>query len=248
MYFFSIVIAFSLLILSFGSEITCSSVCKYELEGLYVQVKPLLSNCLIIHINSILIDYNSPVTFDDKWHLIDIYNKVTDVEELEKLSRFFFKFLEYLQILILEMAKCNKDFRVNQQRSLKVAIVKNCDWAHTALLVVNFALLRQRFGPSNFTSYLRFEIITQPQMQQVEFAIEFIEKILDKKLNEELDLNDRERRAFKLFLLFLKDFCKQLHEWFVVILNPPRREFIGSSFIKSPHVIDGIIESYQLDD
>ena len=250
MYFFSIAIAFSLLNLSLGSPL--SLLCKYELEELYAQVKPLLTPDSVDYIDSILKDASSLASYDHQSHLSNIYENFTNVEELEKLSKFFFKSLEYFHISMLEMAESYKGFRLiprNPQDCDKVVRMdKHFEWAITALPVANFALLRQRLGPSNMTEFLIFEVITFPQMQQIGFVIEFIKEILDKKLNEGLDLSDKEREAFKLFLLFLKDFCHLSHNCIVAVLNPPRKDFIRSPLILNPYVIDGVIKSYQLDD
>ena len=210
MYFFYIAIVFCFLHVSLGGETTTTTI-RLELKDPYVEAMSFLSSDSKIYIHAIIEDVGSSISYDHKKHLHNIYD-ITDVGKLEKLSDFFFKLLKYLQFSRYELARKNPEIlRLNDLKCVSKSDPSLCnvkrhrDWAHTVLLVVNFALLRMRLGNSelaNRSNGFTPDDFFPPQLMQFDNAIGFIRKILDKKLDKGDELSVEEKSAFKSFLVF----------------------------------------------
>ena len=253
MYFFSIAVVFCLLHFSLGGDLNWEKVMD-KLNGHLFEADSLLNSDSINYIDAIIADVGSSISYDNNNHFLNIY-AITDVEELEKLSNFFFQFLKYLQLSMFELARKNPDvLRLNDLKSAinmdpsLCNVKRHGDWAHTSLLVVNFALLRTRLGDSMFVdrSYgFNFKDSLRPEMMDTNFAIEFIRKFLDKTLDERA-LNEKEKFAFKSFLFFLKRCSIMFHKCISEGFKPYYRELVRCKLLMYPHLIDGYIAFYRL--
>ena len=87
---------------------------------------------------------------------------------------------------------------------------------------------------------------TMQSMQKVSLVIDFIIRVLDKKLDREMELNAEEKRAFESFLLSLKDFLRQTHECTIEVLKPDPEELVRNKELMYQYMIDGIIAGYKL--
>ena len=268
MYFFSIIISFCLWQLSFGSEYSdatpfdsehseiSSSMLRKRLNVPYYEVKPLLSDDSMIYINAVLSDVNSTISYDHETHFRDIFENLTDEKKLIKLSNFFFKLCEYLEMTYYEQFRkknhpnsCLSDFRKRSRTDPDfLSIKEHSNRAHISLVVVNFALLKQRLGPTKLTKELIFKLITQLEMRaSLEGQmIDFANVILQGVIEESGKLGELEKEAFISFLSFQKDFVKQSLDCIKEAFKPTSSELIGCPFIVISHLIDGIIDSYQL--
>ena len=254
MYFFYIAITYSLLHLSLGSEageVPSSLKWRQVLETPYIEAKQLLSSDSLCYIDSILLNVDSSLSCEDESHLRDIYDKLVDIEKLNKLSNFFFKMWAYLKTSLSERIRNHPNF-VNFFQSLSVSendhslvnLKRHYKWTRSTLFVVNFALLRQKLGNSTLVNKLDFDKISKQDV--VTLMIDFIKSILMKNMISGMVMSAEEKMAFKSFLLFLQDLLRQTYYCAIVVYKPNPDELVGSEEIIFQYLIDGIIAGYRL--
>ena len=267
---FFLVITFYLLQLSFGCEnsgttvehgssgITASTL-KEGLRDSFSEVKPLLSKDSIFYIDSILKNVNSGAHYDSKQHLREIFNNSTDIGKLMALSNFFFNLLKYLEMSLFEgFRKINHPnsslthFNNTPMSPFLRENAEHCGWAQATILIINFALLKQRLN-LNSTGFVMRAISSTatnlegnlPADRGVGFTSEILEVLMDDGKRE---LNIVEKIAFRSLLLFLKNLMKQTLDCMQEVFKPERKEFVGSPFVIYSYYIDGLIKGYQLED
>ena len=258
-----------------ASEVPSSLKWRQELESLYIEAKPILTSVLttdsIFYIEEIFSNAITSLSYDSDVHealLHNFFENVSVVEEKEiyKLSKFFFKMFGYLRILMLERISNdpgyirNADFwdsmaadpyYIYKDRPAIMPAIsvlnRHSDWANSSSLIVDFALLKKKLGTSELRDRLKFFEIYTPRMQNVGWIIDFIKKVMNTKLNNELELSAAEKRNFfKSILLFLKERSKKLYWSTGSLYGPHPNQCIGRNEAKLNNEIDEVIARYQL--
>ena len=258
---FFLAITFCLLQVSFGSEYgdaipfdsgnseITSSILRERLNGPYIEAKPLLSNDSVIYINAVLQDINSTVEYDHGMHLRNIFENFTEENKLLILSNFFFKLYEYLELSLFEQFRKENypNSRLSDFKKCSENGSRNCKWAHAALLVINFALVKQRVSPGPIVMIVISELIRNLENgPSIDRGVEFTRLIISLVITERGGLRKSDKEAFKSLLLFQKDFIKLSLDCIKKAFKPSLWELIGSQHISLPYKIDGIIDCYQL--
>ena len=233
------------------SEFT-SSKFREMLKDPFIEVKPLLSEDSILYIESILSDINSTVTYDHEAHFRNIFENFTDEEKLLKLSNFLLKLSGYVELSLYEQF-CKESYPNSRLRDFEfkkcsLSSVKASEWVRSIILVINFTLLKQRLGSVKLINDQIFRIIMNlkaPVNCEVETTRLLLLRFVIIVGGE---LRWWEKEAFKKLLLFQKDSIKLSFDCIKVALKPTPRELVGILYARLPYKIDGIIDSYQLDD
>ena len=196
------------------------------------------------------------MSHENQSHLRGIYDEITDIEKLIKLSNFFFKLLGYLKTLLFERVRGNPNFvrfsqfwSVVKDDSSLVNLMRHGEWSESTLLVIDFALLRQRLGNSILVNSLDFDEIHDACAQKIEFAIDFIKVVLERKvyfLESKMVMNAEEEQGFLHFPVSLKELLRQSYDCTIEVFKPNPDELVGNKGIMLQYVIDGIIASYRL--
>ena len=267
---FFLVITFYLLQLSLGSENSgttvdhgnsgiTSSTLREGLRYPYSGVKRLLNNDSILYIDSILNNVNSTATYDHKQRLREIFENFTDIGGLLELSNFFFNLVKYLEMSLFEQfrERNHPNSSLTHFHDSPPILQENArhrEWALANLLVINFALLKQRLNrdPTEFVMKAISAVATNiGRKVPADCGIEFTKGILEIMMAAEenkTELNIVEKVAFRSLLLLQKNLMKQTLDHMQQVFKPERRELFGSLIVFYPHLIDGLIDCYQLQD